>query len=244
MKQPSEHQLDENSDEIPEMRKGDDSTNRQDAIQNNPCDSDVTTHVGDDDENDADLHDNGLVRYRCVRSVVDSWPRTTAVVCRIILPLWLLIGITLGFGHLLGQYEEQNEYYQNDEIAKERFLLQQLPINKTLEAIYNMPEACIDTYTDFKDEDNNSTNSEGFLAAYVQHNKLKIVFPNVTPGLADLSVAETLQEVREFMSICSAISTFLGGDCFDYIRTEVTANVFEEMTFTGFDVGTPPCMAE
>lgn len=94
-------------------------------------------HDENDDEEE-DLDDNGLARYRCIGSIVNSWPRTTAFICRIILPLWLLIGIAMGLGHLLGKYEETNEYVQNDETVRERFVLKQFPINRTLRAMHNM----------------------------------------------------------------------------------------------------------
>lgn len=93
---------------------------------------------GNDDNGEEELDDNGLARYRCIGSIVNSWPRTTAFVCRIILPLWLLIGIAIGLGYLLGKYEETNEYVQNDEIVRERFVLKQFPINQTLRAMHNM----------------------------------------------------------------------------------------------------------
>jgi hypothetical protein len=184
------------------------------------------------DESDTfDSYDNGLARYPCARKVIDAWPRTTVFVCRILLPLWLLIAIALGFGYLLGRYEEPNEYLQNDEIVRERFVLQQFSLNTTLTAMWNISLECIDYYTDAKDENTNTTSLDGYLETHLAAKGFDHVFPNVTPGLNKQSTEEILEEVRQYMGICSRIANSLGEDILKYVKAEGQTEAYADLTF-------------
>lgn len=57
---------------------------------------------------------------RCILRFPREWPRVSAFVFAVVMPLWILIGVAMGFGTLLAQYESPVEIEANDAILAAR----------------------------------------------------------------------------------------------------------------------------
>lgn len=53
---------------------------------------------------------------RCILHFPREWPRVSSFVFGVVMPLWILIGVAMGFGTLLAQYEAPMEIEGNDAI--------------------------------------------------------------------------------------------------------------------------------
>jgi hypothetical protein len=192
------------------------------------CDKDTDQDLRDEDG----PSDGGLARYPYVAKVVNSWPRTWALFLRIVFPLWLLIGISLGFGHLLGQYEEWREYANNDRIARNRFVLSRFDSDRTFDLLYNMSTLCIDHYTAAKGNSTNISASENNLAEYLVLNRYAtdISFPDVVLGFEGQAAGDVLTEIQNYTATCSQIALELAQDLINFTIDDLQSGV-DDLTF-------------
>ena len=71
-------------------------------------------------------------------------------------------------GHLLSQYESPHELEQNDNILRQRYILDGFPIDKTYQILTNMPNLCLDFYNDIYNSSSSSTNQTKII--WIQFN--------------------------------------------------------------------------
>jgi ElaB/YqjD/DUF883 family membrane-anchored ribosome-binding protein len=69
------------------------------------------------------------------------WPRTSAIVFGVIVPLWMLIGVTMGFGVLLAQFESAHEIEGNDAILAARAQVQYYDVSAL--KLLNVTNVCL-----------------------------------------------------------------------------------------------------
>ena len=94
-----------------------------------------TKHLWKDAE---EIVDNNVwcLPLRCITHFRRDWPRTTAFIFGVVVPLWVLIFIAMGFGVLLAEYEKTDEIDGNNAILAARAklaLAQQRSLERTLQ---------------------------------------------------------------------------------------------------------------
>lgn len=87
-----------------------------------------------------------------------EWPRVSAFLFGVVLPLWVLIGVAIGFGVLLAQYESPTEIETNDAILAARAQIDFFDISadklvKVTKLCWEEWEQSIFTDTDTDDDD-------------------------------------------------------------------------------------------
>ena len=160
----------------------------------------------------------------------NTWPRTTALCFRIIIPLWILIGISLGFGLILASFEAPGEYASNDETVKERYVLSLFPSNEITTGLTNMSQSCLDYYNDIK---NNQTTIENnpFLTLVDNLDFFTQKFPNVSVGFENQTPESVLGEAKEFASVCADIAEEIYDTLYNYTKSVINEEILTDLTF-------------
>ena len=82
--------------------------------------------------------------FRFVWNLPKTWPRCTAVFLGMIVPLWILIGLSSGFGTLLATFEQGQELEDNDAIMASRAILNFSAVPDHL--LLELPILCLQAY--------------------------------------------------------------------------------------------------
>lgn len=150
--------------------------------------------------------DEVITRFRRVNACMDAWPRSTAIIIRIMIPLWLLACIALLFGTMVAQFEAPVEYEQNDGVCAEWFVTGDVQLDNTSHLVYDMPTLCMDYYLHTK---NNRSTYEGrpelalWIAIMASNG---VSFPPIEIGFENASINSTLMELGDYMEICEEVS--------------------------------------
>ena len=88
------------------------------------------------------------IPLRCIGNFPANWPRFCAIVFGIILPLWLLVLLSAGFGAWLARCEMDQEISYNDEILAARADLAYSANLFETEILLERPNVCFDRYDD------------------------------------------------------------------------------------------------
>ena len=102
--------------------------NPMDSVRSGDCDAAVTKAT----TNQTDLlsDDDGklpcrayarLMRNPCCAPFLKRFPRTCAVLCGVVFPLWVLVFVSLGFGSILCEQEAPPEISNNDASLEQRY---------------------------------------------------------------------------------------------------------------------------
>lgn len=91
-----------------------------------------------------------LVRRPCCGCCLTRFPRTMAIIIGIVLPLFALIVISLGFGYILADYEAPSEYSANDEVIA-NYHIANLQAEVVVNVTLILPRACFLLYLQIQD---------------------------------------------------------------------------------------------
>jgi hypothetical protein len=156
-----------------------------------------------------------VARCRYLNAFFDAWPRCTAIVCRIVLPLWVLIFIALGFGRLLARFEAPLEYEQNDQIAMERFVL-----GDALQYRYGMSRSCVDCFSRIK---GNSSTLHGD-DVWTTWNSNEEPSLEAESGSENATINSMLGEISDCLAVCANVSEGLVDAFASTASSELTFN--------------------
>ena len=188
--------------------------------------------VNDDDDDDENgpkrFSGRKRMRQSCAKCM-DRWPRMTAICCRVFLPLWLLVAISLGFGYLLSRYEGPNESDANDSILRNRFFIEIFPSDQIIERMASLPEDCLDLWVSEKLNETNDARNP--LLKAINGVLPLSPFPDVEPSFDSQTNEELIAELGEYMDACGNLSASLTDIIIDYTRRETTALAFDDLTF-------------
>jgi len=148
---------------------------------------------------------------------MDNFPRTHFLLCFVLVPMFLIIGFTIGIGWKLAEYEYPQEVIKNDQIMQSRYYLD-LSMNTSsaerLKSMYQLPTLCFDHYMAQKittDRPTNST-SNGIISAETygsmdiakSDNEFNLQdFSPVSPEFnSDINV--TIGEIESYLNVCKS----------------------------------------
>ncbi len=173
----------------------------------------------DDNENVMGI----TVRYRSIKTFwLERFPRTHGIVFRIFLPLCAIIGITWLLGGWLAQLEKGDEIASNNAIIRSQHTLTGFPV-ESLFFISDGPTACFNHYLEQKSSRDKLSNNTTVLA--------ELNFPVVSPGINNSDVETTMNEIKEYMKVCTDASSAALENFIEYKRLELEAATQGSLTF-------------
>lgn len=145
-------------------------------------------------------------RYRNLKQMwLDNFPRLHGIIFRILIPTWILLGITVGLGYLLATYEEENEYENNNAVMVNKFLVEEFPFQESLNILVGLPTACFELYILLKMNQTNATIPPPVvdLLSWIGED-----LPKVPPldNSADVDVEVLFEEIGDFVGVCESIA--------------------------------------
>ena len=95
----------------------------------------------------------GLLSGTCqfIWHIPRTWPRLFALVAGIVVPLWVLVGISVLCGYFLARLEAGLEIEQNNNILANHAALEYYGLNVTTQIVYQLPSRCFQSYTEAND---------------------------------------------------------------------------------------------
>ena len=157
---------------------------------------------------------------RCVTHFRQDWPRTAAFIFAVVVPLWILIFIAMGFGALLAEYEKMEEIEGNNAILAARAKLaidQQRAIQKTLQ--------CAADWGSYQELSRQEQATLSVLTALPDS--------NVTFNLTEPLMLDDFTTIDNNNSLFDCISSDDGSGAFGnaITREQIQALAFESLSF-------------
>lgn len=195
---------------------------RGDAIENMATTTTITT-------NDAQ-HNLKLITckdriHRRIRYFISHWPRTIAVLSKMF-SLWTLICWSLALGFALATLESPQEIISNDAIVASSFVVSNLPVNQTMEALVSLPTTCTAKFLTAYNESgkslglatlfNDTTDFNYSIInltwnglAFPVETFLEVYHPNVSLPNVTIRDQVSLADLYEYLVECEELTTAL-----------------------------------
>ena len=176
-----------------------------------------------DEENNNNEHVLGIkVRYRTILMFwLENFPRTHGILFRILIPLFLIIGITYLLGWYLAILEKGDEIANNNAIIRAQYNLTGFP-EEDLYFLSSSPGICFDHYLEQKRPGNEPFKNSTILS--------ELDFPPISPG-TDTDPEALINEIQAYMTVCNnAVNATLDKHT-NYKESEIDAASQAAMTF-------------
>jgi hypothetical protein len=135
----------------------------------------------------------------CYGRCISRWPRTFALICGVILPLWLLIGFSIFFGYFLAGFEAPNEIRENDDIMQARTQVRR-GTNATVQLVQKIPTLCFELYLGSRPPADIEFELENFA-------ETTEIDPLLAAILSDELVVVNKTALYEFLQSCGAVAS-------------------------------------
>ncbi len=185
----------------------------------------VAEDLDDIEEENKSPHVMGITkRYRNIRTFwLENFPRTHGIIFRILLPLWLIIGITWFLGGELAKLEKGEEIASNNAIIRAQHSLTGFPTD-SLSFITDGPTACFNQYLDQKLQRNRNNENKTILSG--------LDLPVVSPVMNFSDPEATMDEINSYMQVCKDTANTALQHFIDYKQLELEAATQGSLTFS------------
>ncbi len=160
---------------------------------------------------------------RAIKHFASHWPRTVSILQKALI-LWTLICWSLALGYALAALEGPQEVISNNAIVMESFLLSNLPIQQTKQALLALPISCLSKFVDVHSQSGidlgllassnatlnfNKTNGTSDSLSFPVEDFLAEHYPNYSLPNVTLNDPPSLDDLYEYMEDCEATASDL-----------------------------------